>query len=79
MLALLTFPQSHDSPDSEGRTALMWAAERGHYDVAKAMIEHKVDVQAQDAHGATALHLAAYAGHAALCQLLIQVLLEVCC
>ena len=55
----------------------MWAAERGHYNVVKAMMEHKLEVLTQDHQGATALHLAAYSGHAGLCQLLIQVVVVV--
>ena len=53
----------------------MWAAEHGHYEAVRTMIEHRVDVTVQDNNGATALHLAAYTGNAALCQLLIQVVM----
>ncbi len=42
-----------DSPDKEGRTALMCAAERGHYNVVKTMIERSVDIKGRDNQGMT--------------------------
>ena len=51
--ALLSFPGVYDAPDREGRTALMWAAQRGNHSVLKAMLERDVDVHATDTLGAT--------------------------
>lgn len=51
--ALLSFPGVCDAPDREGRTALMWAAQRGNHSVLKAMLERDVDVHATDTLGAT--------------------------
>jgi len=51
--ALLSFPGVSDIPDQEGRTALMWAAQRGNHSVLKAMLEREVDVHAADTLGAT--------------------------
>ena len=51
--ALLSFSQTQDIPDKDGRTALMWAAERGNYNIVKTMIERRIDVNVQDNHGAT--------------------------
>ena len=50
---MLSYSQMQDIPDKDGQTAMMWAAERGHYNIVKALIEHKVDVTAQDAQEAT--------------------------
>ena len=44
---------SDDIPDTEGRTALMVAAERGFYNIVKKMIERKVDINQRDNQGAT--------------------------
>ena len=51
--ALLSFPSVRDVADSDGRTALMWAAQRGNYNVLKAMLEREGDVHACDKNGAT--------------------------
>ena len=40
-------------PDSEGRTALMWAAQRGNYKVLEVMLQKEVDVHAFDNLGGT--------------------------
>ena len=53
MSALLSFPTTSDIPDKEGRTALMWGAEKGNYGVVKTMIERKVDIKVQDNLGMT--------------------------
>ena len=50
---MLSYSQTRDIPDKDGRTAVMWATERGHYNVVKALIEHKVDVTIQDVEEAT--------------------------
>ena len=53
MSALLSFPHVGDLPDSDGRTAMMWAAQRGNYNVLKALLEREGDVHACDKLGAT--------------------------
>lgn len=40
-------------PDNEGRTALMWAAQRGNYKVLEIMLQKEVDVHAFDNLGGT--------------------------
>ena len=40
-------------PDNEGRTALMWAAQRGNYKVLEVMLLKEVDVHAFDNLGGT--------------------------
>ena len=42
-----------DVADSDGRTALMWAAQRGNYNVLKAVLERDGDIHACDKLGAT--------------------------
>lgn len=51
--ALLSFPTVRDVPDGDGRTALMWAAQSGNYNVLKSMLERDGDVHACDKLGAT--------------------------
>ena len=51
--ALLSFPSVLDVADSDGRTALMWAAQRGNYNVLKAVLERDGDIHACDKLGAT--------------------------
>ena len=50
---LLSFPQVRDEPDNDGRTSLMWAAQKGNYNVLKTMLERGGDVYACDKLGAT--------------------------
>ncbi len=47
-----------EATDAQGQTPLMWAAERGHLDVVKALIRHGAKVDRKDANGITALYLA---------------------
>ena len=55
--ALLSFPAVKDAADGDGRTALMWAAQRGNYNVLKGMLEREGDVHACDKLGATGKEL----------------------
>ena len=50
---LLSSPGVTDMSDGEGRTALMWAAQRGNYKVLEVMLEKEVDVHAFDNLGGT--------------------------
>ena len=51
--ALLCFPAVTDLRDSEGRTAVMWAAQRGNYNALQAMLEKGLSASTADASGAT--------------------------
>ena len=48
---------------TDGRTALMAAAQNGHLEIVKMLLESKADVNAKDNDGVTALMLAAVEGH----------------
>jgi ankyrin repeat protein len=54
------------------RTALHWAAECGHEEVVRLVLEKGADVNVKDAFGSTALSGAAERGHAAIVQLLLE-------
>jgi ankyrin repeat protein len=63
--------------DSDGRTALFWAARRGHESAARMLIEHQADVSSTNNFGRTPLSEAALAfpglaGHAAVVRLLLD-------
>ena len=47
-----------NAADSEGRTALMYAAEYGHYDCVEALLEKQPDLSLCDNFGCNALHYA---------------------
>lgn len=50
-----------DERDSEGCSALHWAADKGHVEVAQALVAAGADVHAVDGDGLTPLHYAALA------------------
>ena len=58
--------------DECGRTALHWAADGGHVDVAIALIKMGAHVDAVDDDGQTALHYAATCERAETCRLLLE-------
>ncbi|KAK4436207.1 Acyl-CoA-binding domain-containing protein 1 [Sesamum alatum] len=58
--------------DSEGRTPLHWAVDRGHMNVTALLLEMKADVNAKDDEGQTALHYAAVCERAAIAELLVE-------
>jgi ankyrin repeat protein len=49
--------------DVNGRTALWYAASRGHVECATALLDAKADVNKADNNGYTPLHLASINGH----------------
>ena len=60
MSTLLSFPNVEDLQDAEGRSALMWAAQRGNYNALKAMLDKKVSLHLADKSGATGKPLLLY-------------------
>ncbi|ESQ43155.1 hypothetical protein EUTSA_v10014004mg [Eutrema salsugineum] len=58
--------------DSEGRTPLHWAIDRGHLNVAKALVDKKADVNAKDNEGQTSLHYAVMCEREALAEFLVE-------
>ena len=59
--------------DEDGETALMYAAQSGHFDIVKYLIEdHGADVNAVDEDGKTALMCAADGDHSDIAEYLRQ-------
>ncbi|CAI9086931.1 OLC1v1020867C1 [Oldenlandia corymbosa var. corymbosa] len=58
--------------DSEGRTPLHWAVDRGHLNVAELLLDRGADVNAKDNEGQTPLHYAAVCERPALAELLVK-------
>ncbi|KAG0717941.1 Acyl-CoA-binding domain-containing protein 6 [Chionoecetes opilio] len=58
--------------DENGMTLLHWAADRGHQDMARYLLEQKLDVNARDSEGQTALHYAASCGHLDVVRVLLR-------
>ncbi|KAL7146112.1 hypothetical protein ABFS83_06G019300 [Erythranthe nasuta] len=58
--------------DSEGRTPLHWAVDRGHLNVTALLLEKNADVNAKDDEGQTALHYAALCERNAIAELLVK-------
>ncbi|XP_051138073.1 acyl-CoA-binding domain-containing protein 1 [Andrographis paniculata] len=58
--------------DSEGRTPLHWAVDRGHFNITALLLEKKADVNAQDDEGQTALHYAAVCERTNIAELLVK-------
>uniref|UniRef100_A0A1J3D067 Acyl-CoA-binding domain-containing protein 1 n=2 Tax=Noccaea caerulescens TaxID=107243 RepID=A0A1J3D067_NOCCA len=58
--------------DSEGRTPLHWAIDRGHMNVAEALVDKKADVNAKDNEGQTSLHYAVVCEREALAEFLVK-------
>lgn len=58
--------------DENGMTLLHWAADRGHQEIAKYLLEQKLDVNARDSEGQTALHYAASCGHLEVVRVLLD-------
>nr|QBK92135.1 MAG: Rho termination factor, N-terminal domain, F-box domain and Ankyrin repeat protein [Pithovirus LCPAC304] len=56
----------------EGVTALMWASEKGHADIARLLLEHGAKPNIQEEHGFTTLIVAIYNGSADIVQLLLE-------
>ncbi|XP_071541534.1 acyl-CoA-binding domain-containing protein 6 isoform X1 [Panulirus ornatus] len=65
-------PETLSEKDENGMTLLHWAADRGYVDIAKYLLEKKINVNAQDVEGQTALHYAAFCGHLETIQVLLN-------
>jgi ankyrin repeat protein len=59
----LTMAINLSDTDVYGRTALHWAAAKGHYRALAILLDHGADVTMADMHGNTALHLCILRGH----------------
>ncbi|KAK9122195.1 hypothetical protein Syun_019812 [Stephania yunnanensis] len=58
--------------DSEGRTPLHWAVDRGHLEVAELLVSNNADVNAKDDEGQTPLHYAAMCDREAIAEFLVK-------
>ncbi|KAG6468081.1 hypothetical protein ZIOFF_072649 [Zingiber officinale] len=58
--------------DSEGRTALHWAVDRGHLDAVKTLLDNDAHVNAKDDEGQTPLHYAALCEREEIAKLLVS-------
>ncbi|KAL3630716.1 Acyl-CoA-binding domain-containing protein 1 [Castilleja foliolosa] len=58
--------------DSEGRTPLHWAVDRGHLNVATLLLDKNADVNAKDDEGQTAMHYAAVCERTEIAELLVK-------
>ncbi|KAL0317976.1 UNVERIFIED_CONTAM: Acyl-CoA-binding domain-containing protein 2 [Sesamum angustifolium] len=61
-----------DLKDSEGRTPLHWAVDRGHMNITALLLNKNADVNAKDDEGQTALHYAAVCERTAIAELLVE-------
>ena len=62
-----------DLVDEDGLSLLHWAADRGHTDIARMLLDRDKDLlDMQDSDGQTALHYAASCGHKDLVTLLLK-------
>ncbi|EGU85447.1 hypothetical protein FOXB_04039 [Fusarium oxysporum f. sp. conglutinans Fo5176] len=69
-----TYPDlSYESAQTtyEGRTPLLWAAEKGHEALVKLLLQNDADVNIMDRNGQTALRLAVDAQHRAVARMLV--------
>uniref|UniRef100_A0A6N2LKK1 ACB domain-containing protein n=1 Tax=Salix viminalis TaxID=40686 RepID=A0A6N2LKK1_SALVM len=58
--------------DSEGRTPLHWAVDRGHLNIAEVLVGKNADVNAKDKDGQTPLHYAAVCEREAIAEYLVK-------
>jgi hypothetical protein len=72
LLLLNTGKVDADSKDNNGRPPLSWAAENGHEEVVKLLLEKDADPNSQDYDGRTPLLFATDRGHEAVVRLLVK-------
>uniref|UniRef100_A0A6M2ESB2 ACB domain-containing protein n=1 Tax=Populus davidiana TaxID=266767 RepID=A0A6M2ESB2_9ROSI len=58
--------------DSEGRTPLHWAVDRGHLDIAEELVGKNADINAKDNEGQTPLHYATVCEREAIAEYLVK-------
>ncbi|XP_057462409.1 acyl-CoA-binding domain-containing protein 1-like isoform X2 [Actinidia eriantha] len=58
--------------DSEGRTPLHWAVDRGHLNITELLVRKNADVNAKDNEGQSALHYAAVCEREAIAEFLVK-------
>ncbi|GJZ44730.1 acyl-CoA-binding domain-containing protein 1-like protein [Tanacetum coccineum] len=63
---------SADTKDSEGRTPLHWAVDRGHIDVVELLLSRNADVNLKDNEGQTPLHYVAVCERKEIGELLVK-------
>jgi acyl-CoA-binding protein len=61
-----------DLKDSEGRTPLHWAVDRGHLNIAELLVTQNADVNAKDNEGQTPLHYAAVCERESIAEFLVN-------
>lgn len=61
-----------DIKDSEGRTPLHWAVDRGHIEAAESLLSRNADVNSKDNEGQTPLHYAAVCERENIAELLVK-------
>ncbi|CAL9072452.1 unnamed protein product [Musa acuminata var. zebrina] len=72
LLALIANGALVNSRDSEGRTPLHWAVDRGHFRVVEILLNKDADVNAKDNDGQTPLHYAVLCEREEIAELLIE-------
>lgn len=65
-------PKSIEDTDENGMSLLHWAADRGHTEIVRCLLEKKINVNMQDDEGQTALHYAASCGHLDIIRVLLD-------
>jgi ankyrin repeat protein len=65
-------PELVKAADDNGKTALHFAAEKGHRQVAEILLAAGADIDAPNASQYTPLHYAVFGGQSAMCELLIE-------
>ncbi|KAJ4828427.1 Acyl-CoA-binding domain-containing protein 1 [Turnera subulata] len=63
---------SVDVKDSEGRTPLHWAVDRGHFNIVESLVGKNADINAKDNEGQTPLHYAAVCEREGIAEFLVK-------
>ncbi|KAK6936657.1 Acyl-CoA-binding protein, ACBP [Dillenia turbinata] len=72
LLKCLESGTSVDTKDSEGRTPLHWAVDRGHLNVTELLVTRNADINAKDNDGQTPLHYAAVCERKDIAEFLVK-------